>query len=121
LKDALDEQRIIVTNRLKITDFRTNGTTFPLVGVGWQTNFVVTVENFGINDVENLTVVLNVQYYTSYPDEIHNHSIAVGAVKIGESKTVNQWVHHGYSESFFVATLMMNDTILDNRTTVLTW
>ena len=118
-RNELEEQLISASNRVKITDFSIEGTTFPPVNVGWISDFIVTVENFGINDVENLTVFFNIQYYKSYPGELINWSINIGTVKVGESITVHQWIQHDYYTNPIIATLMKDEIILDTQAS--TW
>jgi hypothetical protein len=117
----LDQQLINTTNRVKITVFTSNETSFPpLRGCFWYSSYVVTVLNFGINDVENLRIDFEGQYYGLEPDEpyynevYHNWTLTIGTVKVGESKTVHQW-HQMPMDKPTVAWLMMGDVILDTR------
>jgi hypothetical protein len=117
----LEEQLRNATNKVKITVFTSNMTDFPpKAGCFWYSDYVVTVLNFGINDVNNLRIDFEGQYYGYYPDEpcynevYHNWSLNIGTVKVGESKTVHQW-HQMPTDKPTVAWLMMGDMILDTR------
>ena len=117
----LGNRLAVIINKVKIIDFRTNGTIFPAIGgIGQYSDLVVTVANFGINDVENLTVVFDGQYYTSDLNYSDKWEIDIGTVKVGESKTVNLWdnLDGGFyaNPASLVAQLMLDDMILDNRT-----
>jgi hypothetical protein len=118
----LENQLSNVTNLVRITDFRFEGFAFPPVtATTYCSDYIVTVENFGINDVENLTVVFDGDYFNGYqyhakygfnPDGPYKWSLDVGTVKVGESKTVHE-VHVIPEDSTFVIQLMLNDTVLD--------
>ena len=122
--NELENQLRNVTNLVRITDFRFEGFAFPPVtATTYCSDYIVTVENFGINDVENLTVVFDGDYFDGYqyhakygfnPDGPYKWSLDVGTVKVRESKTVHE-VHVIPEDSTFVIQLMLNDTVLDER------
>lgn len=108
------------TNRVKITDFIINETSpAPPTGVGMFSNFFVTVENFGINDVEDLRVVFDTQYSTVGDDRVYNDSIKIGVLRQGVSRTVNTHIQYPYSRRSLIATLVWGTIVLDKR--AITW
>lgn len=114
-RNELEDQLSNATDRVKITDFTMNGTTFPVVGVGWDSDFFITVENFGINDVENLKVVFNLQLINLDSREIYNFSIGIDTLKAGESKIIQFRKNHNYYTNPIIATLMKDEIILDKQ------
>lgn len=108
------------TNRVKITEFIINETSpAPPTGVGMFSNFFVTVENFGINDVDDLRVVFGTQYSIVGADRAYNDSIKIGLLREGASRTVNTHIQYPYSRRSLIATLVWGTIILDKRS--ITW
>lgn len=100
---------------VRITEFTVTGFN-PLINVVIQSDAFVTVQNFGTTRVEGLTVTFE------HPSYLVNYSVGVGPLEAGEAKNVSHYVNWALGGPnppyFFVATLKLDDIILDERTTV---
>jgi hypothetical protein len=96
------------TNRVNITDFSSSGFS-PMVGLLVESLANVTIQNFGINDVENLTLRLAGEDAEQFSKEIN-----IKIIRAGETLTVSAY-YYWYigSTSPAKVTLMLSETILD--------
>jgi len=69
----------------------------------------VKIRNFGINDVENLTLRI-----VGFGDERLAESLQVDTLHVGEEKEIQANAYWGYgSDGTSVATVMLGDVVLD--------
>jgi len=99
------------TNRVNITKFSSGGFN-PMVGLLISSSANVTIQNFGINDVENLTLLIS-----SGVAEGLNPRINFDLIRAGETKIVS--THYYWylgSTDGPTVTLKLGETILDEYT-----
>ncbi len=112
LKDRnsnLEHQIEHVTNRVNITAFTISGFRPVEEWVVWESDVTVKIENFGINDVEGLTLRI-----VGFGDERLARSLQLDALHVGEEREIDTFVQWGYgSYGTSVATLLLNDLVLD--------
>jgi type II secretory pathway pseudopilin PulG len=111
--NALENATVMV----KITGFEIAGATLSPDGQGYYSSAEVTLQNFGITDVEGLVLWVN---YTAPieigPDNIDYYMkrVQLGLVHAGETRNatvdVVWWAAYGKK---FVASLMLDDIVLD--------
>ena len=95
------------TNRVNITKFSSSGMN-PIVGVTFHSLANVTIQNFGINDVEDLTLIIS-------PEDI-NGKINIDVIRPGETQIVSTDYYWNLGSNITV-TLKLGETILDEYTT----
>ncbi len=104
-------------NLVRITGFEITGAMMSPDGRGYYSSAEVTLQNFGINDVEGLVLWVN---YTAPieigPDNVDYYMkrVQLGFVHAGETRNVTVgvvwWASYGKQ---FVASLMLDDIVLD--------
>jgi len=99
------------TNRVKITKFSSAGFN-PMVGLLISSSANVTIQNFGINDVENLTLIV-----TTKGTEDFSITNRVNLICVGETQIISThyYWYLGSTDGPKV-TLMLGETILDEYT-----
>ena len=110
---ALENATVMV----KITGFEITGAMKSPDGQGYYSSAEVSLQNFGINDVEGLVLWVN---YTAPieigPDNVDYYMkrVQLGFVQAGETRNVTVgvvwWASYGKQ---FVASLMLDDIVLD--------
>jgi hypothetical protein len=106
----LENQLSKVTNLVKITRFTKTGFS-PIVGMLIESTANVTVHNFGINDVNGLT--LSIKFYDV---ETLFEPLQIGNLSAGEERKISHsilWILTYDSDEPFVATLWLGDQLLD--------
>jgi hypothetical protein len=109
------ELEVKSTNLVRITEF--NVTRMNFIGGLAALSYVnITVENFGTNDVDGLVI-----HVDPVDKERVNAGVQVGLLKSGEAQTINTEIIWGFQSEIrtFVATLMLDDVILQERNTTL--
>ena len=113
LEGQIGELEAQYTNLVRITEFTVTGMGF-IGGVAVLSYANVTIQNFGINDVNGLTLSI------IHPSEenMSRSMVQVGLIKAGEARNIITYVTWGLGASrTFVATLMLDDIILHEHTT----
>ncbi|GEM_PF-4414440 len=95
------------TNRVNITKFSSSGFN-PVVGVTIYSLANVTIQNFGINDVEDLTLII--------PPADLNGKINIDLIRAGETHSVSTYYYWALGCKTTVI-LKLGETILDEYTT----
>ncbi len=106
----LENQLSQVTNLVKITRFTKTGFS-PICGMLIVSTANVTVHNFGINDVNGLT--LSIKFYDV---ETLSEPLQIGNLSAGEERTISHsilWILTNDPDEPFVATLWLGDQLLD--------
>ena len=104
------------TNWVRIKEFRVAGWN-SFGGTAAISDVNVTVQNFGVNAVDGLTLsVMN-----SPEEDIPHAKEEVGLLKSGEARIISTYVVWGFQSEIktFIAVLMFDDVILDESTTSL--
>jgi hypothetical protein len=97
------------TNKVNITYFSISGLRPDEKFIIWESTVHVKLCNFGINDVENLTLKI-----VGFGDKRLTESLQVGTLHIGEEKEIQANAYWAYgSEGTSVATVLLGDTVLD--------
>jgi len=99
-----------VTNIIKITRFTVSGPLNPIGGLLMASTANLTIHNFGINDVDGLT--LSIKYNDV---EALLEPLQLDTLRVGEELKISRGVYWGLSDTMypFVARLMLGDVILD--------
>ena len=106
----LEDQLSKVTNLVKITRFTTSGFS-PIGGMLIESIANVTVQNFGINDVNGLT--LSIKYYDV---ETLLEPLQLDNLSAGEERIINthiRWILTDNTGEPFTATLWLGNQVLD--------
>ena len=105
----LENQLAQVTNKVNITEFSISGLRPYEEFVIWESTVHVEIRNFGINDVENLTLRI-----AGFGDERLAESLQVDTLHVGEEKEIQTHAYWGYgSDGTSVATLVLDGVVLD--------
>ena len=105
----LENQIAQFSNKVNITDFSISGLKPDEKFIIWESTVHVKICNFGINDVENLTLRI-----VGFGDERLAESLQVGTLHVGEEKEIQANAYWGYgSHGTSIATLMLGDVVLD--------
>lgn len=112
LEDKLD--KISKVSLVRITGFNVTGWS-PFGGLAMMSTATLTVQNFGTYDVDGLFVSVR------HKDEesILYNSVAVGFLESGKIQNISThviWALQGEGNTF-IATLRLNDTIIDEQIT----
>lgn len=91
------------TNRVNITEFSSSGFN-PIVGVTIYSLANVTIQNLGINKVEDLTLIISPEYL--------NGKINLDVIRPGETQIVSTYYYWNLGSKTTV-TLKLGETILD--------
>ena len=113
-REELKEQLNTAMNRVKITKFKIYGGINPIGGLQHFSYANITIENFGVNPVEGLT--LSLYTISTYGDEDLNKEISVEVLEVADEMKINTTVFYGFAyiegTSSFKARLMLGDEIL---------
>ena len=124
-KNELEETKSKATNLVKITEFKVTDYQ-PLGGFIIYSFFNLTIENFGINDVTNLSVsilgadneppiiIVNEEFVSEIPIEV---------IYVDEELKINGRIDYNFQDVIFPVTakLMLGDIILDENTSGLSF
>ena len=105
----LEEQIEKATNQVSITDFWIWGFKPYKELVIYESNVIIKIKNFGINDIENLTLVI-----MAFGDEQLIERLQLDIIKSGEEKEISThayWLYGAHGTS--TVTAMLGNKMLD--------
>lgn len=118
LQNQIDEldayiQKISSASLVQITEFNLTGSPVLAPAGGWTSDAIVTVKNFGTSAIDGLKLVVN------STGDMTPQERQIDLLDAGEDRTVTIDVFWGMFdyEDVFVATLMLDNVILDVHAT----
>lgn len=120
-RNQLEQQINKFTNIVKITEFVVYGL-YPVCGMYHVSKFNLTIHNFGVNDVENLSfsILTSTDELALISINITNGvEMPIDVIQADEELRINGAIGDSFVSSFFpvTITLTLGDTILDEYTT----